>query len=301
MIVLANYNFLSSEVVLGRSDVILVSAFGSSVDEVQFNLTIDSTLDISFYQLECSEIGKIQYFSNSTREFSITDLNNNKILQYRVDEAYLPVGSTIHYTFTASETSELPPDCAANIHIFTDYSNYYYFILTGQVILEHSSHCLPAGSSVNFTLTAVDSNIYFFVGLKSSMDINYNVMMIRNILEYDITDLSPTNCTFSPASSECSLSLDNFCVLASILQTEYVTLHYTPKSTKVTILKYFILAISFLSSACFIIITILSKKQLNDYFAKIYNNPRMKVTLILIIFLMLISLFQFPIILILAY
>ena len=143
----------------------------------------------------------------------------------------------IQYTFTAS-ASELLSDCAANIHVFTNYANYFYFIITGLVHFAYSSICLSAESSENFTLSATDIDQYFFVGLKSSIDLNYT--RISNILEYDITNLSSTNCTFSSASSECLVSLDNSrsgdtCVFASLLQTEfhvYIPLNYTTESRK---------------------------------------------------------------------
>ena len=229
-------NIQSGDVIIGSSDVILISEFESHADTVKFNVLIDS-LDIIFYQQDCLEIDKLQNLSNYTRE--LANLDN---IPFRVDEPYLLVGSTVHYTFTASG-SELLSDCAANIHVFTDYTNYFNFILTGQVLFEDSSHCLSAGS-VNFTLSAMNINQYYFVGLKSSIDLNYT--RISNILEYNITNLSSTNCTFSSAASECLISLDNsrsgdLCVLASLLHTEFhvfISLNYTTEYEVYTSYKY---------------------------------------------------------------
>ena len=123
------------------------------------------------------------------------------------------------------------------LYIFENYLDYILFTSSGQVREESFSHCLLPDSPLNFTLSAVDNNQYYFVGLESFVSSTLNYTVSGSVLEYNITNLSPTTCTFP--SSECSIPLsdlpggEDVCILATLQDQEgFWSLIYTSTSTR---------------------------------------------------------------------
>ena len=116
------------------------------------------------------------------------------------------------------------------LYIFENYLDYFLFTSSGQVREESSSHCLLPDSPLNF------NSQYYFVGLESFVSSTLNYTVSGSVLEYNITNLSPTTCTFP--SSECSIPLsdlpggEDVCILATLQDQEGFPLNYTSTSTR---------------------------------------------------------------------
>ena len=223
----------SGNVVVGNSDVVLVSAFDpSNVNEIQMHTSGDTTVNVSFYQDVCvnSKIGPFQHFYNmvSTRQLTIMSY-----YVYTVDVFYLTKNSQVTCTFSAS----VPLPC---IYTF-NFERYQRFISPHYVDdgTAHSiaySNCGP--NTFDTIKLSADNNEYQFLVMRgTSEQVSLNYTVERSILEYDVNKLTPTTCAFSASSRTCSISLDGYhgnqevCVLAVLNQGgNLTTLDYTTSS-----------------------------------------------------------------------
>ena len=136
--------------------------------------------------------------------------------------------SIIHFLFMTPEIQD-SSSCVAMIHIFSDHLDYFRFISTGQVSKVVSSYCLSPPMPLNFTLpgSAVEEDQFFLVGLESFATTTTNYTVTGELLKYNVTSLSPTNCTF-PATN-CSISLsggEDVCILAQLQDKNFIPLNY---------------------------------------------------------------------------
>ena len=229
--------------VIGGSDIVLAASFNSSDYTVHFKIdetAIRGPVTVNYYQGLCSEFESLNHrlrpkLRNTTKQLSLSEG-----MQYGTEEEYLIQGSEVAFTFSTPEPllhSSITA-CVTSIFIFQDHSDYLQFISTGLINPEGltRSHCISTTSGVNFTLSAVYANVYYFIALNSSEFATLNYTVTGDVLEYDVIGLSPSTCTF-PASN-CSLSLNGdseICILASLLnQDTFLALDYTTSSRKHT-------------------------------------------------------------------
>ena len=248
----------SSSIMIGNSDVVeVITVDPSIVDTVYFKQVHDFP-DVNFYQDECSDIIRVRLIQNSTTQLSIS--NNT---QYRIDEPYLINGSRVNYTFSVSGSLVDIP-CIVDIHIFVLYVDYFQFILTGHVSNDSRSFCVPPDqlhanlTTVSLTVSLFPSSpVYYFIGVKGLSSTTLNYTVFSDVLEYDITNLSPTTCEFSKLSQTCSIPLGKYpgnqevCFLASLKQqTEAFTLISITTSSQKARVQY-IFGITILSISSF--------------------------------------------------
>ena len=183
---------------------------------------------------------------------------------YGLDQHYLAQGSELLWIFSAPK----PPNyyCVTRIYIFSTHSDYAEFLQTGEA-RNAVSYCLYPTSPLNFTLSAGDQ--YYFVGLKSFATTMINYTVMGDLLNYDVTGLSQTTCSFSAAGNYCPISLQDYpanesiCILAALIDSHnFYSLTYTavlstkhyPKAFFALIgvfVSLFIIFILFISCCCF--------------------------------------------------
>ena len=218
------------EVMVGNSDMVLISIFDSSIiNEVYFSA--DDAVEVNFYQDICSDIGPFQQLHNSTLQLNISDS-----MQYQIDEVYLLKGSEAIYSMSSKSESQILP-CSAKVHVFTRRNKYQQFLLNGDVSKLASSYCINSTKVLDLNIFS-HRHQYFFIGLESLSSATLDYTVIKNVLKYNITNStrSPTSCVFSISSPLCSISLDNYpdsqevCVLASLQESNFITLNYATVS-----------------------------------------------------------------------
>ena len=235
----------SGSTVVGGSDIVLASSFHSSDFTVHFKIDETATrgpvtVPVNYYQGLCSEFDRrlCLELRNTTKQLSLSEG-----IQYGIEKEYLIRGSSVAFTFSTPEPLLHPSStaCVTSIFIFQDHLDYLQFISTGLINLEVSSHCVSPTSGVNFTLSAVDANAYYFIALNSHESATLNYTVTGDVLEYDVNGLSPSTCTFPV--SDCSVSLNHnrtagdseICILASLLNPDtFLALNYTTSSWKHT-------------------------------------------------------------------
>lgn len=229
------YPYPQYQVVVGNAsnDVVLVGSFNSgTTNELWFTQKGDP-FDVFFYQGVCSRIQMDRQLGNRTKDIRIS-----KGTQYRLDEPYLVAPSRRTYSFTQAavdlgETGVNTSLCIANISVFEDRYDYFQFIVTGQVSRPNATYCLTWASKVTFTLSALERNQYYFVGVAAFKGSTLRRTIVSDMLKYNTKWLSPiVGCTFP--SPWCSVSLEypygplEICILASLEQSGvFVTLNYT--------------------------------------------------------------------------
>lgn len=211
----------SGAVMVGNSDSVLISV--SFINEVRLD-PVGDVASTNFYQDVCSNIGPYRQLQNSTIQLNISDN-----MQYAIDEPYLSKGSEVHYSiYLASDSHNNTLPCRAQVLVFRNRASYLEFLLTGDVSTQASSGCITSNGVSYFKVAASQLQEYFFIGLEGLSSTTLNYTIIRDVLEYNITNLSSTLCTFS---TPCSISLDypggqEVCVLASLQESDFITLNY---------------------------------------------------------------------------
>ena len=204
-----------------------ISNFDSSViNEVIFSA--NDAVEVNFYQDLCSVIGPFRKLHNSTLQLNISDR-----MQYIIDEVYLLKESEVTYRMLLKSGSP----CSARVHVFISHTNYQQFLLNGDVNNQARSYCINSTEVLDFKISSQDNYQYFFIGLESLSSTTLNYSVVRNVLEYNITNSTRSHmCALSASSRSCSLSLDNYpgsqevCVLASLQELDFITLNYTTVS-----------------------------------------------------------------------
>ena len=215
-------------VLLGNTDVVLVSRFRSSLSKVTVNLTEDF-IPVRFYHGSCSEAGPFPQLLNYTTHLPVAENSH-----HRIDEPYLIAGSQVNYTLAISDstTSDLDPDpCTAEVHVFTDHDSYNQFIASGHVTALSISECFSPVQPLTLSLppTTTDKpDMYYFIGVESRYSSTLNITVASDILEYSTTKLSETTCNFSTEAPTCTIPLhhendEELCVLASLIDTDSFT------------------------------------------------------------------------------
>lgn len=165
LIMLLKHKHASGNVLLGNSDVLLISAFHPSLGEVMIAPTGD-LVPVYIYQGLCSQTRPFPMLRQSTRQLNITENS-----QYRIDEPYLMGGSHINYSLTESDsaTNSTSSSCIAYVHVFIDRLSYLQFIGSGHVSKLSISGCLSLAEPLVFTLPlpSDSQSKYYFVALES--------------------------------------------------------------------------------------------------------------------------------------
>lgn len=207
-VVTIDHIFKDDNVLLLKSDVVLVAAFDSSTSKVIVSPEIgnDDLVAIEFYQGPCSKIKLFPQVRNYTKQINFT-----KNSQHRIDKPYLLRDSLVNYTITVAGTASIL--CVARIHLSINHPTN----------TSGSLGCVSRAVPLNLLLTDFQNNSYDLVGLYSG---SVNITVHSAILEYNISDLSTTLCNFSKSARKCTIPLHHHgsrdqetCVLASLQDT----------------------------------------------------------------------------------
>ena len=215
-------------VLVGNTDVVLVSRFRSSLSKVTVNLTEDF-IPVCFYHGPCSEAGPFPQLLNYSTHLSVAENSH-----HRMDEPYLTAGSQKNYTLVISDStiSDLDPDpCTAKVHVFTDHDSYNQFIASGHVTVLSVSECFSPVQPLTLSLpptTTDKQDMYYFVGVESRYSSTLNITVASDTLEYSTTKLSETMCNFSTEAPTCTIPIhhendEELCLLASLIDTDSFT------------------------------------------------------------------------------
>ena len=214
------------------------------VNKVHFNL--DDNVRVLFYQDLCSDIKLIRQQHVSTEQLTII-----ADTYYDVDKVYLIKGSQVYYTFSKFilETQD-SLSCIAKVHVFQEYTKYLKFLVDGDTTQSYSQ-CISSSERLNFPSLSADQNGYHFIAVEGLTSTTLNYTVVSDILEYDTTNWSPTRCRYSASSRRtCSIRFDDsiggqkICVVASLLESDFVTLRYysfMKSSTKYLTQRFFII------------------------------------------------------------
>lgn len=238
--------FVALIIILSLLSTMPQSYYGESVIATSYPILVATfdpgkTHNIVLYQRNDSFTANLYDNVCSGFELQEHSLNYTKSLDDQpyqgIGEFYMVKSSTIHFFFPSPD---LPPSvrCVANVYIFTNPSNYFGFIAR-EVHNLNLSYCLPPDSPLNFTLTAHQNNKYYFVGVENFASTIFNYTVTGRILQYNVTDLSSTTCTFPTHQfTSCSISLSDYpedkdvCILATSqdannsVTLSYVTQYY---------------------------------------------------------------------------
>ena len=184
-----------------ESDVVFVTRFNTSnttVVYVHFNDYLDT---ITIYPVACSAIKTMEVHDNRTQQLIIVEGN-----RYRIEELYLVKGSAVEFYFSISPSTNLT-GCVATVFIFQNYTSYQEFRFQEAII----SYCIhPDPGTVNFTLSAIEKDQYYYITILSStytMTLNY--IIIEDRVQYDTTDVTPVICTLV-SSTSCSITFSRY-------------------------------------------------------------------------------------------
>ena len=216
-----------TNVMLGNSDVVLVTQSNSSTRIEISSTSIMERTGVDIYQNLCSEIRQLHQVSKDTRE--VTVFEN---MTYSIEEVYLIGTSRVDYNFTnAGSQASIP--CVAYIFIFLNYSKYVEFLSSGYANDPSEAYCLSSNEPLHFQLNSSNRDSYRFVGLKSFESTTLNYTVSKDLLKYDITDEFRHTCTITTSLPACSLISTNFqkgqevCFLASLRFTHaFINLSY---------------------------------------------------------------------------
>ena len=230
----------TGDIVLGSSDVMRVLALDpSDLSGITFNRDKGSPgFAVTFYNASCSDIEIERQVLNFTRTLNATSGS------YGLDDFYLVKDSFIHWFFLAHDL-QYPSTCVAMVYNFSNHIDYSYFTSTGQV-REATSYCIPSTSPLNFTLSAVEKDQHYFVGLESFVTTEFSYTMTGTVFKYNVSGLPPIRCSFP--SSNCIITWSEYpagealCILAKIEGSNnldnFVTLTYTARSRENEGLRY---------------------------------------------------------------
>ena len=197
-----------STLIIGNSDVVLLSTFDSSQSAVRV-VSPDNSITVSFYHGLCSEVGPFPQMRNNSTQL-ITTQNS----QYEIDEQYLTKGSQINYSFAVSNSgyNSTTDHCIASTAVFLNRTHYLEFIKTGYISPNSFSPCLYLSKPVNFSVSLPTDyqSRYYFVGLASHYDSTLNYTINSNLLEYSIANLSTITCNFTTTADKCSIPLSHY-------------------------------------------------------------------------------------------
>jgi hypothetical protein len=222
-------------IMIGGSDLVLASTFNSRDIRITFNFDTTSSVHVAFYHDLCSEVNTVEHSIDANRQVQVTQ---NK--RYIIDQRYFVSGSEVVFSFSspAENSDPDPSSCVARVHIFQRHSDFARFILTQEMPSGDASYCIPHSSTVNFTLSAEEKSMYYFIGLWGSASTTIDYSITGRILEYIADGLSTITCTFPlkeiPSSGDiydiqetevCVIDLDypsdqEICVLVSLQQSE---------------------------------------------------------------------------------
>ena len=213
-------------VLLGNTDVVLVSRFRSSLSEI--TVKTEHFVPVRLYHGPCSEAGPFPQLLSYSTHLSFAENSH-----HRFSEPYLIAGSQVIYTLAVSDstTSDLDPDpCTAKVHVFTDHDSYNQFIASGHVTALSVSECFSPVQPLTLSLppTTTDKpDMYYFIGVESHYFSTLNITVTSD-MEYSTTKLSETTCNFSTEAPTCTILLhhendEELCVLASLIDTDLFT------------------------------------------------------------------------------
>lgn len=130
-------NLPSGKVVVGSSDVVLVSSFiATDLNTIHFNIDKKASMSseafsVDIYQELCSELPTNRQIWNKTRQMPLSEN-----MQYRIEEPYLIKGSRVTYIFTALQP-QFSSSCVVNIYIF-QYFRITFNLLTQDRLIHKS-------------------------------------------------------------------------------------------------------------------------------------------------------------------
>ena len=204
----------------------------------------ESEVDAYFYDGVCSEIRKSQRAYNVTRYLTVTEN-----VKYGIDELYLTNGSQVTYKF--KPTSQDSKHCIANISIYSDYIPYWKHA-NGHV---KRSICLPPAELQSFSVNSSDEDKYYFIGLESFESTILNYTVFKDLLEYEVSGLSQSTCTFSITSPDCEILLNypsdqEICVFAQSDDFIFLSYHEGLKTETASIVLGIFAGLCFLIVIC---------------------------------------------------
>ena len=168
----------SRDILLGASDIVKIMSTPdpSDVLRVEFNLNQDSSgLTVDFYNVPCSDIVTERKFLNYTRTLNATSQS------YSLGDLYLVKDSIINWLFFAHDL-QYSSTCVAKVYNCSNHTNYNNFNQAGD-ICGAESHCIPSTSFLNFTLSAVEKDQHYFVGLESFVTTEFSYTATGTILK----------------------------------------------------------------------------------------------------------------------
>ena len=191
----------------------------SEIDLVMFS----GTKAAAFYQSKCSDIEIERLTLNYSGSAYVTEQ------QYVKQEFYFIQDSSLHFEFSVP-LMQNDSGCVVKVHTFR--SNYQ--LVTNRQDNEAISYCLLHNSSVNFTLSAVEQEQYYFVALESFVNTSITYTVAGDLLRYITTSLPRTRC-----ATNCSISLSDYpggedvCIIAAVKETnEPVYYNYTTQLSR---------------------------------------------------------------------
>ena len=246
---------------VGNSDVVRVTDLNfTEYDYLTFSHLSGGPATVLFYQNSCSKTKhRIQTVS--------MELNVTTNTTYRIDELYFTNGSEVSYFFQTSEASNESLPVATLYFYWQKYSSYATFLLSGEGTNFYSSKTLFSSSNWTWTLPdgRLDSDIYFFVGMKGLSSTLLHYTETKDVREYDVSHVSPTAvCTISPPESLfCDVVLDrttgvenDICLFASLQNPNdtFVSMRYGTPVSHILITAFYVILVIFV--ACLIFFTI---------------------------------------------
>ena len=218
----------TGSIMLGSSDVMQILTFDpTDVSEVTFYQDMGSPgFAVTFYNVSCSAVATQRQLLNYTRTLNATSQ------MYSLADIYLVEGSIITWSFL-SQDLKYSSTCVAKVYVFNNHTDYNHFTSTGDV-RGAESNCIPSTSPLNFTLSAVEKNQHYFVGLESFVTTEFSYTVTGTVLKYNTTSLPPTKCSFP---SDCPITWSKYpigetvCILAQLEGSknleDFITLTYS--------------------------------------------------------------------------
>jgi hypothetical protein len=218
----------SGSVLLGNSDLLLISTFDSSQSEIL--LSSDELVPINFYHGLCSMVEPFQQVRN--KNMSLTTIKSQP---YNISSVFLMKGSQLNFSLTVLDSAAYFHASSVKIHVFIDRSHYLEFIRSG--FASRFSYTLDR----EFMVTIMEDyqTRYYFIGLESLYNSTLNYIIDIKTLEYNTTNLSSQICNFTRLATHCSISLSHYpssqdiCLLALLEDTDtFITINYFALSHK---------------------------------------------------------------------
>ena len=219
---------VSGKILLATNMIRQLSFNPSDIDHVTFSGTDAAT----FYHSKCSDI------ETERQKLHIRRILRGTVRHYRMQPFYFIKNSLLNYKLTVQPMLINVNSCAAMVHIFNSYSNYYQFFTSGHVH-EAISYCLPHNAPLNFNISAIEEDRYYFLALESFANTTIRFRITGDLLKYNVTSLPRTTCIF--LSTNCSISLSGYprgedvCIIATLQETNkfvYQNVNYTTQLSK---------------------------------------------------------------------